>query len=50
LLLLLSGGWFLAGRGGGYYWLVPAVIAAFVGGVLNAWLLLVRLGNQEERP
>jgi hypothetical protein len=27
--------------GGGLYWLVPAIILALVGGMLNAWLLLV---------
>jgi hypothetical protein len=31
----------LAGGGGGLYWLVPAVAAALVGGVTNAWLFLV---------
>ena len=29
--------------GGGLYWLVPALILALVGGMLNAWLLLVGL-------
>ena len=29
--------------GGGLYWLVPAIILALVGGMLNAWLLLVGL-------
>jgi hypothetical protein len=29
--------------GGGLYWLVPAIILALVGGILNAWVLLVRL-------
>jgi modulator of FtsH protease len=29
--------------GGGLYWLVPALIFALVGGMLTAWLLLVRL-------
>jgi hypothetical protein len=29
--------------GGGLYWLVPALILALVGGMLNAWLLLVRI-------
>jgi len=28
--------------GGGLYWLIPAV-ASLVGGVVNAWLFLVRL-------
>ena len=29
--------------GGGLYWLVPALILALAGGMLNAWLLLVGL-------
>ena len=29
--------------GGGLYWLVPALILALVGGMLTAWLFLVRL-------
>jgi hypothetical protein len=29
--------------GGGLYWLVPAFILTLVGGMLTAWLLLVRL-------
>lgn len=29
--------------GGGLYWLVPALIFALVGGMLTAWLLLLRL-------
>jgi hypothetical protein len=29
--------------GGGLYWLVPALLLALVGGMLTAWLLLVRL-------
>jgi hypothetical protein len=37
-----------AGAGGGLYWLVPAVLAAFLGGVFNAWALLIRL--PVERP
>jgi hypothetical protein len=37
-----------AGAGGGLYWLIPAVLAAFLGGVFNAWVLLIRL--PVERP
>ena len=33
----------LIGAGGGLYWLVPAVILALVGGMINTWLLLTRL-------
>jgi hypothetical protein len=29
--------------GGGLYWLIPAVVASLVGGVINAWLFLVKL-------
>jgi drug/metabolite transporter (DMT)-like permease len=28
---------------GGLYWLIPAVLASLVGGVINAWLFLVRV-------
>jgi modulator of FtsH protease len=46
LLLLIGGGSLIAGGGGGYYWLVPAVLTSFLGGVTNAWLLLIRIGDQ----
>jgi hypothetical protein len=29
--------------GGGLYWLIPAVAASLIGGVINAWLVLVRV-------
>jgi hypothetical protein len=29
--------------GGGLYWLIPAAVASLVGGVVNAWLFLVRV-------
>jgi hypothetical protein len=29
--------------GGGLYWLIPAVATSLIGGVINAWLFLVRL-------
>ncbi len=29
--------------GGGLYWLIPAAVASLLGGVINAWLFLVRL-------
>jgi hypothetical protein len=31
--------------GGGLYWLIPATVAGLVGGVINAWLFLVRLAS-----
>jgi len=33
----------LAGGGGGLYWLVPAVLAAFIAGLGNTWVLLVEI-------
>jgi hypothetical protein len=34
---------FLVTAGGGLYWLIPAVVTSLVGGVINAWLFLVRV-------
>jgi hypothetical protein len=39
VLIEIAGATLLAG-GGGLYWLVPAVILALFGGVVNAWLFL----------
>jgi hypothetical protein len=33
----------LAGAGGGLYWLVPELLLAFAGSMLNAWILLVEI-------
>lgn len=33
----------IARAGGGLYWLIPAVAASLVGGVINAWLFVVRI-------
>jgi hypothetical protein len=41
LLTLVAGAIELAGSDG-LYWLVPAIILALVGGVVNAWLFLTR--------
>jgi hypothetical protein len=43
ILVGVSGVTLLAGAGGGLYWLIPSVVASLVGGVVNAWLFLVRL-------
>jgi hypothetical protein len=43
LLVGVAGITLLAGAGGGLYWLIPAVVASLVGGVVNAWLFLIRL-------
>jgi modulator of FtsH protease len=33
----------LAGAGGGLDWLVPELLLAFAGSMLNAWILLVEI-------
>jgi len=33
---------FLFKAGGGLYWLIPATVASLLGGVVNAWLFLVK--------
>ncbi len=33
---------FLLKAGGGLYWLIPAAVASLLGGVVNAWLFLVK--------
>lgn len=33
----------LAGTGGGLYWLVPGVVFALMGGIINSWVLLVEI-------
>ena len=34
---------FLLAAGGGLYWLIPAAVASLLGGVVNAWLFLVKV-------
>ena len=46
LLILATGVSLVAGRGGGLYWAVPAVLVALIGGVTNAWLIMVRLRRE----
>jgi hypothetical protein len=41
--LAVAGVTLLAKGGGGLYWLVPAVVAAFIFGLLNAWVLLIEI-------
>jgi len=45
LLVAVAGLTFLIKAGGGLYWLIPAVLASLVGGVVNAWLFLVRVAS-----
>jgi hypothetical protein len=41
--LAVAGGTLLAEAGGGLYWLVPAVLAAIIFGLINTWVLLVEI-------
>jgi modulator of FtsH protease len=41
LFLFVAGVTHLVGHGGGLYWVVPAILFAFLGGVVNAWIFLV---------
>ena len=34
---------FLLKVGGGLYWMIPAVLASLIGGVINAWLFLLKV-------
>ena len=43
VLVCLAGLTFLLKAGGGLYWMIPAVLASLVGGVVNAWLFLLKL-------
>jgi hypothetical protein len=41
--LVFSGVSVLAGVGGGLYWMAPAVVVAFLGGLVTVWVLLVEI-------
>jgi hypothetical protein len=43
ILVGIAGVTLIAGVGGGLYWLIPAAAASLIGGVVSAWLFLVRL-------
>jgi len=45
VLVAVAGLTFLLKAGGGLYWLIPAVVASLLGGVVNAWLFLVRVAG-----
>jgi hypothetical protein len=42
VLVGIAGLTFLLKAGGGLYWLIPAAVASLLGGVVNAWLFLVK--------
>ena len=43
ILVAIAGITFLVKAGGGLYWIIPAVLAGLVGGVVNAWLFLTKV-------
>ena len=43
VLVGVAGLTFLLKAGGGLYWLIPATVASLLGGVVNAWLFLVKV-------
>ena len=45
VLVGIAGLTFLVKAGGGLYWLIPTVVASLLGGVINAWLFLVRVAS-----
>jgi hypothetical protein len=49
VLVGIAGLTFLLKAGGGLYWMIPAVLASLVGGVVNAWLFLVRVPAEAAR-
>jgi hypothetical protein len=45
VLVGVAGLTLLLGAGGGLYWLIPAAVTSLLGGVVNAWLFLVRVAS-----
>ncbi len=43
VLVGIAGLSFLVKAGGGLYWMIPAAVASLAGGVINAWLFLIKL-------
>ncbi len=43
VLVAVAGLTLLITAGGGLYWLIPAAVCGLAGGVINAWLFLVRV-------
>ena len=43
VLVAIAGVSYLVKAGGGLYWMIPAVLAGLVGGLINAWLFLVKV-------
>ena len=43
LLIVIGAATFVAGAGGGLYWLAPGIIISYVAALLDAWVLLVEI-------
>jgi hypothetical protein len=43
VFLVLAGAGLIARAGGGLYWVVPAIVVAFTGGLVTVWVLLVEI-------
>jgi hypothetical protein len=43
IFFAVAGVTFLIAAGGGLYWLIPAAVVSLGGGVINAWLFLIRV-------
>ena len=43
VFLLLAGAGLIARASGGLYWVVPAIVVAFTGGLVTVWVLLVEI-------
>jgi uncharacterized membrane protein YjjP (DUF1212 family) len=50
VLVGVAGLTFLLKVGGGLYWMIPAVLASLAGGVVNAWLFLIRVQADRDQP
>jgi hypothetical protein len=48
VFVTLAGLTLLLKAGGGLYWMIPATLASLVGGVINAWLFLVKVPGPEQ--
>jgi hypothetical protein len=50
VLIGIAGLTFLLKAGGGLYWMIPAVLASLGGGVINAWLFLIKVPSATSVP
>jgi len=43
VLVGIAGLTFILKAGGGLYWLIPTAAASLLGGVINAWMFLIKV-------